>query len=135
MHENPNRYYEGLYRLDNVTQVIWCLHRAKAIPAATRTAAAKELALLEAAPVNRGLVGEVADGEAVGTIGDPVAEGVPAFDPVLPAVTAAVPVAKPEEPAEMPVELPFMLVLSIWSTCALAAHLMWAVFVQEQALS
>lgn len=85
--------------------------------------------------MNWGLVGEVADGEAVGTIGDPVAEGVPAFDPVLPAVPAAVPVAKPEEPPEMPVELPSMSVLDIRNTCALTPHLMWAVFVHEQALS
>ena len=99
------------------------------------SAAAKELVLLEAAPVNPGLFGEVADGEAVGTMGDPVAEGVPALDPVLPAVPAAVPVAKPEEPPEMPVELPSMSIVRVRNTCALTTHLMWAVFVQEQVLS
>ena len=118
-----------------MTQVSLYLHREKAIPAAASTATVKETALLEAAPVKRGLVGEVADGDAVGTIGEPVAEGLPAFASVLPAVPAAVPVAKPVEPPEMPVELPTKSVLGNRNTCTLSFYLMWAVFVQEQALS
>ena len=75
-------------------------------PAATRAAAAKEHPLLGAAPVNLGLDGEVAEGETVGTMGEPVATGGMIEPvPVLPAVPAAVPVAKPEEPGETPVEL------------------------------
>ena len=75
-------------------------------PAATRAAAAKELPLLGAAPVNLGLDDEVAEGETVGTMGEPVATGGMIEPvPVLPAVPAAVPVAKPEEPPETPVEL------------------------------
>ena len=77
-----------------------------ASPAATRAAATKEPPLLDAAPVNLGLDGEVADGETVGTMGEPVATGgMIAPVPVLPALPAAVPVAKPEEPPEAPVEL------------------------------
>lgn len=56
-------------------QVLQLLYRTIASPAATRAAAAKEPPHLDAAPVNFGLVGEVADGDTVGTIGDPVATG------------------------------------------------------------
>lgn len=88
-------------------RVLQLLYRTIASPAATKAAAAKEPPHLDAAPVNSGLFGKVADGDAVGTIGDPVATGgTIALVPVLPAVPAAVPVAKPEEPPETPVELP-----------------------------
>ena len=79
---------------------------AMAKPATTRATDAKEPPFLEAAPVNLGLDGEVAEGETVGTMGEPVATGgITAPVPGLPAVPAAVPVAKPVEPPKTPVEL------------------------------
>ena len=76
------------------------------------------------------------DGEAVGTIGEPVATGgTEAPVPVLPAVPPTVPVAKPEEPPETPVELSSKSDPQSSSTHVRGIHLSCAVFVQEQTLS
>ena len=99
-----------MYKLDNI---VWAkieidVYRATAAPAKATSAAAKETRFFEAAPVNLAPPGVVADGDTVGTIGEPVALAAepPTPVPVLPeAVTGAVPVANPVEPPYTPVEL------------------------------
>ena len=117
-------------------QILRLLYRTIASPAAIKAAAAKEPPHLDAAPVNSGLFGEVADGDTVGTIGEPVATGgTIALVPVLPAVPAAVPVAKPEEPPETPVELREALKHRLGVEKRVSIYLICAVFVQEHAVS
>ena len=85
-----------------------------ATKAATKATAAIDPALRDATPVNCEPVGDVEDGETVGTMGEPVgAEGttgtpvavLPGAVPVpVPVPVGYMPVTKPVEPPNTPVE-------------------------------
>jgi hypothetical protein len=81
------------------------IYKTTARPATATAAAAKEPIFLEAAPVNLGPFGDVADGETVGAIGDPVDLGPETPPMPVPVLPGAVPVANPAEPPDTPVEL------------------------------
>jgi len=86
------------------------VYKATARPATATAAAAKEPKFFEAAPVNLASLGDEADGDAVGAIGDPVDLG-PETPPLpVPVLPGTVPVANPVDPPDTPVELKDRLV-------------------------